>query len=51
LNYDKSIIGGEAGDYITNHGCNRKTPMVELLTINKALPGDSLDYYKKTSLV
>ena len=28
-------IGGVAGVYITYYGCNRKTPMVELVTINK----------------
>jgi len=30
-----TTIGGVAGVYITYHGCNRKTPMVELVTINK----------------
>ena len=29
------IIGGVAMVYITCHGCNRKTPVVELVTINK----------------
>ena len=28
-------IGGVARVYITYYGCNRKTPMVELVTINK----------------
>ena len=28
-------IGGVAGVYITYYGCNRKTPMVELVIINK----------------
>jgi hypothetical protein len=37
MNYDKSTISGAAGESITNHGCNRKTTMVELVTINKAL--------------
>ena len=32
---DGTTIGGVAGVYITYHGCNRKTPMVELVTINK----------------
>jgi hypothetical protein len=45
LNYDKLTIGGDAGEYITNHGYNRKNPMVELVTINKTLPGDSPDYH------
>ena len=30
-----TTIGGVAGVYITYLGCNRKTPMVELVTINK----------------
>jgi hypothetical protein len=38
LNDVKSTNGGEAGHYIH---------MVEFLTINKALPGDSPDYLKK----
>jgi len=32
---DGTTIGGVVGVYITYHGCNRKTPMVELVTINK----------------
>ena len=32
---DGTTIGGVAGVYITYHGCNRKTPMVKLVTINK----------------
>ena len=32
---DGTTIGGVAGVYITYYGCNRKTPMVELVTINK----------------
>ena len=32
---DGTTIGGVAGVYITYHGCNRETPMVELVTINK----------------
>ena len=32
---DETIIGGVAEVYITYHGYNRKTPMVELVTINK----------------
>ena len=32
---DETIIGGVAEVYITYHGCNRETPMVELVTINK----------------
>ena len=32
---DETIIGGVAEVYITYHGCNRETPMVELVPINK----------------
>ena len=32
---DGTTIDGVARVYITYHGCNRKTPMVELVTINK----------------
>ena len=32
---DGTTIGGVARVYITYHGCNRKTPMIELVTINK----------------
>ena len=32
---DGTTIGGVTGVYITCHGYNRKTPMVELVTINK----------------
>ena len=32
---DGTTIGGVTGVYITYHGCNRETPMVELVTINK----------------
>jgi hypothetical protein len=32
---DETIISGVAKVYITYHGYNRKTPMVELVTINK----------------
>ena len=32
---DGTTIGGVAGVYITYHGYNTETPMVELVTINK----------------
>ena len=32
---DGTTIGGVTGVYITYHGCNKKTPMVDLVTINK----------------
>jgi len=32
---DGTTIGGVAGVFITYHGCNRETPMVELVPINK----------------
>jgi hypothetical protein len=41
LNNDKSTNGGETGNYITIDS------MVELVTINKALPRDSPNYLKK----
>jgi hypothetical protein len=32
---DGTTIGGEVRVYITYPGCNRKTPMVKLVTANK----------------
>jgi hypothetical protein len=45
LNDDKSSNGGEAGNIITNDSCKKKFPMVELVTINKALLGDGPDFH------
>ena len=41
-------IGGVAGVYITYYGCNRKTPMVELVTINKHCREIARTLIKKT---
>ena len=46
MNDDKSINGGEAGNYITIDKLQDEFLRVELATINKALPGDSPDYPK-----
>jgi hypothetical protein len=40
LNNDESTNDGEAGNYIIIVVARKKFPMVELVTINKALPGD-----------
>jgi hypothetical protein len=42
---EKLTNGGEAGNYITNDNSKKKFPMVELVTKNKALPGDGLDFH------
>jgi hypothetical protein len=46
LNDDKSTNGGEIGNFITIDKLQNDFLTVELATINKALPGDSLDYLK-----
>jgi len=41
------MLGGEIGNYTTIDSYKIKFPQVELVTINKALLGDTLDYHKK----
>ena len=40
---DPSTIGDEAGNYIADDSCKMKIP-VKLMTINKALPGDTPEF-------
>ena len=44
----ETLIGGEARDNVTNHCCNRKTPIVELVTIKKHYQ-DIARVFKKNS--
>jgi len=46
-----TAIGGVAGVYITYHGYNRKTPMVELMTINKHYREVARIFQKKNFLL
>ena len=48
---DGTTIGGVARVYITYHGCNKKTPMVELVTINKQCREVARIFQKKIFLL
>jgi hypothetical protein len=45
LNNGESTNGGEASNYITIVAARKKFPMVKLVTINKALPGDGPNFH------
>ena len=46
--FSQPINGDDGGDYIITNSCRLKVPMVELMTINKALPGDNPTFKRKT---
>jgi len=46
LNDYKSTNGGETGNFITIDKLQNEFPMIQLATINKALPRESIDYLK-----